>query len=86
MPATHPYRRTDSRKSQACKGEQRADARSSCCSTPASSTPSLVPGARDTRDSHRELEGIAAAGAAVCVSITTEANLGDGFFDTEPLL
>jgi formimidoylglutamate deiminase len=28
-----------------------------------------------------ELEGIAAAGAAVCVSITTEANLGDGFFD-----
>jgi formimidoylglutamate deiminase len=28
-----------------------------------------------------ELQGIAAAGAAVCVSITTEANLGDGFFD-----
>ena len=28
-----------------------------------------------------ELDGIAAAGAAVCVSISTEANLGDGFFD-----
>jgi formimidoylglutamate deiminase len=28
-----------------------------------------------------ELEGIAAAKAAVCLSITTEANLGDGFFD-----
>jgi formimidoylglutamate deiminase len=29
-----------------------------------------------------ELDGIAAAAAAVCVSISTEANLGDGFFDT----
>jgi formimidoylglutamate deiminase len=29
-----------------------------------------------------ELQGIAAAGASVCVSISTEANLGDGFFDT----
>jgi formimidoylglutamate deiminase len=29
-----------------------------------------------------ELQGIAAAQAAVCVSISTEANLGDGFFDT----
>ncbi|MGO9036876.1 MAG: formimidoylglutamate deiminase [Steroidobacteraceae bacterium] len=28
-----------------------------------------------------ELAGIAATGAAVCVSISTEANLGDGFFD-----
>ena len=28
-----------------------------------------------------ELRGIAASGASVCVSITTEANLGDGFFD-----
>jgi formimidoylglutamate deiminase len=28
-----------------------------------------------------ELEGIAATGASVCVSISTEANLGDGFFD-----
>jgi formimidoylglutamate deiminase len=28
-----------------------------------------------------ELQGIVAAGAAVCVSISTEANLGDGFFD-----
>ena len=28
-----------------------------------------------------ELTGIVAAGAAVCVSISTEANLGDGFFD-----
>src|SRR5208282_968303 len=28
-----------------------------------------------------ELQGIAATGAAVCVSITTEANLGDGFFN-----
>jgi formimidoylglutamate deiminase len=28
-----------------------------------------------------ELEGLVAAGAAVCVSISTEANLGDGFFD-----
>jgi formimidoylglutamate deiminase len=29
-----------------------------------------------------ELRGIAAAGAGVCVSVSTEANLGDGFFDT----
>jgi formimidoylglutamate deiminase len=29
-----------------------------------------------------ELKGIAQSGAAVCVSISTEANLGDGFFDT----
>jgi formimidoylglutamate deiminase len=29
-----------------------------------------------------ELQGIAASGAAVCVSISTEANLGDGYFDT----
>ncbi len=29
-----------------------------------------------------ELEGVAGSGAAVCVSISTEANLGDGFFDT----
>ena len=29
-----------------------------------------------------ELAGIAASGATVCVSISTEANLGDGFFDT----
>jgi formimidoylglutamate deiminase len=33
-----------------------------------------------------ELKGIAAAGAAVCVSISTEANLGDGFFDTARFL
>ena len=33
-----------------------------------------------THASGAELRGIAAAGAAVCVSITTEANLGDGFF------
>lgn len=33
-----------------------------------------------------ELEGIAAAGATVCVSVSTEANLGDGFFDTARFL
>ena len=33
-----------------------------------------------------ELEGIAAARAAVCVSISTEANLGDGFFDAARFL
>jgi formimidoylglutamate deiminase len=33
-----------------------------------------------------ELEGIAASHAAVCVSITTEANLGDGFFDAARFL
>ena len=33
-----------------------------------------------------ELQGIAAAGATVCVSISTEANLGDGFFDTARFL
>jgi len=33
-----------------------------------------------------ELQGIAAHGATVCVSITTEANLGDGFFDTQRFL
>jgi formimidoylglutamate deiminase len=33
-----------------------------------------------------ELGGLAAAGAAVCVSISTEANLGDGFFDAARFL
>jgi formimidoylglutamate deiminase len=33
-----------------------------------------------------ELECVAAAGAAVCVSISTEANLGDGFFDAARFL
>jgi formimidoylglutamate deiminase len=33
-----------------------------------------------------ELHGIAASRAAVCVSITTEANLGDGFFDAARFL
>jgi formimidoylglutamate deiminase len=33
-----------------------------------------------------ELQGIAAQAATVCVSISTEANLGDGFFDTNRYL
>ena len=33
-----------------------------------------------------ELRGIAAAGAVVCVSISTEANFGDGFFGTDRFL
>jgi formimidoylglutamate deiminase len=33
-----------------------------------------------------ELQGIAAAKATVCLSITTEANLGDGFFETARFL
>jgi formimidoylglutamate deiminase len=33
-----------------------------------------------------ELRGIAASGAAVCVSISTEANLGDGCFDSPRFL
>jgi formimidoylglutamate deiminase len=33
-----------------------------------------------------ELKGLAAAAASVCVSISTEANLGDGFFDTARFL
>ncbi len=33
-----------------------------------------------------ELRGIADAGAVVCVSISTEANLGDGFFGTDRFL
>ncbi len=33
-----------------------------------------------------ELKGIAAANATVCVSISTEANLGDGFFDAARFL
>jgi formimidoylglutamate deiminase len=39
-----------------------------------------------THATPKELQGIAAAGAAVCVSISTEANLGDGFFDTARFL
>jgi formimidoylglutamate deiminase len=39
-----------------------------------------------THATRAELQGIAAAGAAVCVSISTEANLGDGFFDAERFL
>ena len=33
-----------------------------------------------------ELQGLAATAASVCVSISTEANLGDGFFDTARFL
>jgi formimidoylglutamate deiminase len=33
-----------------------------------------------------ELQAVAASGAAVCVSVTTEANLGDGFFDSSRFL
>jgi formimidoylglutamate deiminase len=39
-----------------------------------------------THATPKELEGIAAAAAAVCVSISTEANLGDGFFDAARFL
>jgi formimidoylglutamate deiminase len=35
-----------------------------------------------THATPEELRGICAAAASVCVSISTEANLGDGFFDT----
>jgi formimidoylglutamate deiminase len=35
-----------------------------------------------THATAEELQGIAAANATVCVSTSTEANLGDGFFDT----
>ncbi len=34
-----------------------------------------------THATRAELAGVAAAGATICVSISTEANLGDGFFD-----
>jgi formimidoylglutamate deiminase len=34
-----------------------------------------------THATPREINGIADSGASVCVSISTEANLGDGFFD-----
>jgi formimidoylglutamate deiminase len=39
-----------------------------------------------THATPEELGGIAASRAAVCVSITTEANLGDGFFDAARFL
>ncbi len=39
-----------------------------------------------THATAKELEGLAAAEAAVCVSISTEANLGDGFFDAARFL
>ena len=39
-----------------------------------------------THATAQELQGIAAAAASVCVSISTEANLGDGFFDTARFL
>jgi formimidoylglutamate deiminase len=39
-----------------------------------------------THATPEELQGIAAAAAAVCVSISTEANLGDGFFDADRFL
>jgi formimidoylglutamate deiminase len=35
-----------------------------------------------THATGEELKGLAQSGATVCVSISTEANLGDGFFDT----
>jgi formimidoylglutamate deiminase len=39
-----------------------------------------------THATAEELKGIAATAAIVCVSISTEANLGDGFFDTTRFL
>src|ERR1700678_3667423 len=39
-----------------------------------------------THATAQELQGITAAGAAVCVSISTEDNLGDGFFDAARFL
>lgn len=39
-----------------------------------------------THATAQELQGIAAANAAVCVSVTTEANLGDGLFDAARFL
>ena len=39
-----------------------------------------------THATAEELKGIAAAAATVCVSISTEANLGDGFFDAARFL
>jgi formimidoylglutamate deiminase len=39
-----------------------------------------------THATAEELQGLAASGAAVCVSISTEANLGDGFFDAARFL
>ena len=39
-----------------------------------------------THATAEELEGLAAADAVVCVSISTEANLGDGFFDAARFL
>jgi formimidoylglutamate deiminase len=39
-----------------------------------------------THATAKELEGLAAVDAVVCVSISTEANLGDGFFDASRFL
>ena len=39
-----------------------------------------------THATHAELAGLAASSAKVCVSTSTEANLGDGFFDTSRFL
>ncbi len=39
-----------------------------------------------THSTAAELEGIAGTAASVCVSITTEANLGDGYFDAARFL
>ena len=39
-----------------------------------------------THATAEELKGVAASAATVCVSISTEANLGDGFFDTSRFL
>ena len=39
-----------------------------------------------THTTVQELQGIAAANAVVCVSVSTEANLGDGFFDASRFL
>jgi formimidoylglutamate deiminase len=39
-----------------------------------------------THATHQELAAVAASRAVVCVSISTEANLGDGFFDTRRFL
>lgn len=39
-----------------------------------------------THTDHNELRGVASSGASICICTTTEANLGDGLFDTGFLL
>ena len=79
---SHPCCRTNARGARLTPGDRPA-CPVNCCWTNHLLTPALVHRAMPLTATASELQGIADADAVVCVSISTEANLGDGFFDAQ---